>query len=392
MIGYGFMGAAHSQGWRVAPRFFDLPARPEMTLLVGRNAEATTAAAEKFGWAETATDWRDAVARDDIDVIDIVTPGDSHVEIAIAALEAGKHVLCEKPLANTVAEARAMADAAATATAKGVFAMVGFTYRRVPAATFARDLVVSGAVGDVRQVRAMYLQDWLVDPEVPLAWRLQKHLAGSGSLGDIGAHAIDLAQFITGQRLTSVSGMLETFVKQRPKLASASGLSGTASDEMGDVTVDDLALFTGRFDGGAVGSFEATRMSTGRKNALRIEVAGSKGAISFDLEDLNSLGFYDATAPAGRQGFTKIMVTEPEHPYMEAWWPTGHTLGYEHGFTHQARDFVVGVVEGSQPTPSFADGLQVQQVLDAVERSAESGSAWTATLPSASSSASESKE
>jgi predicted dehydrogenase len=388
MIGYGFMGAAHSQGWRVAPRFFDLPARPEMTLLVGRNAEAADAAAEKFGWAETATDWRDAVARDDIDVIDIVTPGDSHVEIAIAALEAGKHVLCEKPLANTVEEAEAMADAASRAAARGVYAMVGFTYRRVPAATFARDLVASGAVGEIRQVRAMYLQDWLVDPQVPLAWRLQKHLAGSGSLGDIGAHAIDLAQFITGQRLTSVSGMLETFVKQRPKLESASGLSGTASDEMGDVTVDDLALFTGRFDGGAVGSFEATRMSTGRKNALRIEVAGSKGAITFDLEDLNSLGFYDATAPAGRQGFTKIMVTEPEHPYMEAWWPTGHTLGYEHGFSHQARDFVVGVVEGVQPTPSFADGLQVQHVLDAVERSASSGSAWTATSGSAGSPAS----
>ncbi|AWB88100.1 Gfo/Idh/MocA family protein [Mycetocola zhujimingii] len=379
MIGYGFMGAAHSQGWRVAPRFFDLPAEPEMTLLVGRNAEAAKAAAEKFGWAETATDWRDAVARDDIDVIDIVTPGDSHVDIAIAALEAGKHVLCEKPLANTVEEARAMADAAEKAAAKGVYAMVGFTYRRVPAATFARDLVASGAIGEVRQVRANYLQDWLVDPQVPLAWRLQKHLAGSGALGDIGAHAIDLAQFITGQKLTSVSGMLETFVKQRPILAEVSGLSGTASDELGDVTVDDLALFTGRFDGGAVGSFEATRMSTGRKNAFRIEVSGSKGAISFDLESLNELGFYDATAPADRQGFTRILVTEPQHPYMEAWWPTGHMLGYEHGFSHQARDFVVSVVEGSQPTPSFADGLQVQQVLEAVEQSAESGSSWVAT-------------
>ena len=388
MIGYGFMGAAHSQGWRVAPRFFDLPATPEMTLLVGRNPEGVAAAAEKLGWAETATDWRDAIARDDIDVIDIVTPGDSHVEIAIAALEAGKHVLCEKPLANSAAEAQAMADAAERAAAKGVYAMVGFTYRRVPAATFARDLVASGKIGEVRQVRAAYLQDWLVDPQVPLAWRLQKHLAGSGALGDIGAHAIDLAQFITGQRLTSVSGMMETFVKQRPKIAEVSGLSGTASDEMGDVTVDDLALFTGRFDGGAVGSFEATRMSTGRKNALRIEVAGSTGAISFDLENLNELGYYDATAEAGMQGFTRILVTEPEHPYMAAWWPTGHMLGYEHGFTHQARDFIEGVVSATQPTPSFADGLQVQQVLDAVERSAESGSVWVATSDVAASPAS----
>lgn len=379
MIGYGFMGAAHSQGWRVAPRFFDLPAAPEMTLLVGRNPDGVAAAAEKLGWAETATDWRDAVARDDIDIIDIVTPGDSHVEIAIAALDAGKHVLCEKPLANNVAEAQAMADAAERAAAKGVYAMVGFTYRRVPAATFARDLVAAGKIGEIRQVRASYLQDWLVDPQVPLAWRLQKHLAGSGALGDIGAHAIDLAQFITGQRLTSVSGMMETFVKKRPKIAEVSGLSGTASDEMGDVTVDDLALFTGRFDGGAVGSFEATRMATGRKNALRIEVAGSTGAISFDLENLNELGYYDATAEAGMQGFTRILVTEPEHPYMSAWWPTGHMIGYEHGFTHQARDFIEGVVSATQPTPSFDDGLQVQRVLDAVERSAENGSAWVAT-------------
>ena len=379
MIGHGFMGAAHSQGWRVAPRFFDLPARPEMTLLVGRNAETTRAAADKWGWAETSTDWRDAIARDDIDIIDIVTPGNSHMEIALAALAAGKHVLCEKPLANTADEAAAMADAAARASQNGVFAMVGFTYRRVPAATLARDLVASGAVGEIRQVRAAYLQDWLVDPEVPLAWRLQKDLAGSGALGDIGAHAIDLAQFITGQRLTSVSGVLETFVRERPILASAAGLGGIAGTERGAVTVDDVALFTGRFEGGALGSFEATRMSTGRKNALRIEVAGSLGAVSFDLEDLNALDFYDATAPAGTQGFTRILVTEPEHPYLAAWWPAGHMLGYEHGFSHQAKDFVEAVVAGTQPEPSFAAGLQVQRVLAAVEQSAGSGSAWTPT-------------
>jgi predicted dehydrogenase len=379
MIGYGFMGAAHSQGWRVAPRFFDLPAHPEMTLLVGRNPDGVAAAGEKWGWAETTTDWRNAIARDDIDVIDIVTPGSSHVEIAIAALDAGKHVLCEKPLANTVEEAEAMADAAERAAERGVYAMVGFTYRRVPAASLARNIVASGALGEIRQVRAAYLQDWLVDPQAPLAWRLQKHLAGSGALGDIGAHAVDLAQFITGQQLTSVSGTLETFVKRRPLLENAVGLSGTASSEYGDVTVDDLALFTARFDGGAVGSFEATRMSTGRKNALRIEVAGSLGAVSFDLEDLNSLGFYDATAADDRLGFTKIMVTEPSHPYLSAWWPTGHALGYEHAFSHQVKDFVEAISASTQPTPSFADGLHVQRVLDAVERSASAGSAWTTT-------------
>ncbi len=379
MVGYGFMGAAHSQGWRVAPRFFDLPATPSMDVLVGRHADAVAAAAAKWGWAETATDWRTLLDRDDIDVIDIVTPGDSHAEIAIAALEAGKHVMCEKPLANTVEEAIAMADAAAKAAAKGVYAMVGFTYRRVPAATFARDLVASGRIGEITQVRASYLQDWLVDPGVPLSWRLQKELAGSGALGDIGAHAIDLAQFVTGLTLSSVSGTMETIINQRPLEGERSGIGGTAGEGTGAVTVDDVALFTGRFSTGVLGSFEATRFATGRKNALRLEVSGTKGAISFDLEDLNSLGFYDATATAGEQGFTKIYVTEPQHPYISAWWPAGHMLGYEHGFSHQAKDFVEAVVAGVQPTPSFADGLQVQRVLAAVESSAGNGSAWTST-------------
>jgi predicted dehydrogenase len=379
MIGIGFMGAAHSQGWRVAPRFFDLPLDIEMAVLAGRDEARTEAAARKWGWAETTTDWRSLLTRDDVDLIDIVTPGETHVEIAIAALEAGKHVLCEKPLANTVEEAERMAEAAEAAAAKGVYAMVGFTYRRVPAATFARNLVAEGAIGEIRQVRANYLQDWLVDADAPLTWRMKKELAGSGALGDIGAHAIDLAQFITGQRLTAVSGMLETFVKSRPLLLESSGLSGTASTERGEVTVDDLALFTGRFDGGAIGSFEATRFSTGRKNAFRIEIAGSLGALSFDLEDMNVLQVYDRTAPADRQGFTRVLVTEPEHPYMADWWPTGHMIGYEHGFSHQARDITLAIANGSQPTPSFADGLQVQRVLDAVERSAESGSAWIPT-------------
>ncbi len=377
MIGYGFMGAAHSQGWRVAPRFFDLPAIPEMTLLVGRNQDAVAAAADKWGWAEAATDWRDAIARDDIDVIDIVTPGDSHAEIAIAALEAGKHVLCEKPLANTVAEAEAMAAAAKTAAAGGVYAMLGHTYRRLPATTFARDLVAAGKIGTVQQVRASYLQDWLTDPATPLVWRLQKDLAGSGALGDIGAHIIDLSQFITGMRLTSVSGTIETITKTRPVLESTSGLGGTGGSELGEVTVDDVALFTGRYDSGVLGIFEATRFATGRKNALRMEISGTKGAIAFDLEDLNTLQFYDATAEAGTQGFTRILVTEPEHPYAASWWPTGHMLGYEHGFVHQAKDFVEALAAGIQPTPSFDDGVQVQRVLAAIEASSGANSTWT---------------
>ena len=382
LVGHGFMGAAHSQAWRVAPRFFDLPLQPEMALLVGRDAERTAAAAGKWGWQESSTDWRQALEREDIDVVDIVTPGASHAEIAIAALDAGKHVICEKPLANTVEEARAMADAAARAARDGIQAMVGFTYRRLPAATHAHNLVAGGAIGDVRQVRASYLQDWLVDQDAPLSWRLEADKAGSGVLGDLGAHIIDLAQYVTGRRLAEVSGTLETLVDSRP-LPDSSGADGglggprATGTDRGAVTVDDVALFTGRFEDGVLGTFEATRMATGRKNALRLEVSGTAGAVSFDLEDLNFLDFYDFTAPVDRQGFTRIMVTEPVHPYVDAWWPAGHSLGYEHGFVHQARDFVEAVAGGTQPAPSFADGLQVQEVLDSVSRSAAKSSIWT---------------
>ena len=378
MIGHGFMGAAHSQGWRVAPRFFDLPSTIEMSVVVGRRSDAAEAAAEKWGWAASATDWREVIARDDIDIVDIVTPGNSHAEIAIAALEAGKHVLCEKPLANTVEEAEAMAAAAETAFARGVVAMVGFTYRRVPAVGLAKQLVAAGKIGRIQQVRAAYLQDWLADPESPLTWRLDKSLAGSGSLGDIGAHAIDLSEYVTGMRLASVSGTLETLVTERPVMGSASGLSGTGGTERGPVTVDDVALIVGRYGSGVLGTFEATRFATGRKNALRLEVSGTAGAIAFDLEDMNVLQYYDATQPEGERGFRRIQATEPSHPYVAAWWPPGHILGYEHGFSHQVVDLVRAIAGGTQPEPSFADGEHVQRVLRAVETSAGAGSVWTA--------------
>ncbi|GAA2038360.1 Gfo/Idh/MocA family oxidoreductase [Agromyces tropicus] len=380
MVGNGFMGAAHSQGWRVAPRFFDLPAEPVMELLVGRDPDRVAASAEKWGWRDSSADWRSVIERDDIDVIDIVTPGDSHAEIAIAALEAGKHVLCEKPLANSPAEAEAMTLAARAAAERGVRSMVGFTYRRLPATAFARHLIADGRIGDIRHVRASYLQDWLVDAESPMTWRLEKDRAGSGALGDIGAHAVDLAEYLTGLQLASVSGVLETFVRERPIAGSSSGsIAGGGSGEatgVGTVTVDDAAFFHGRFDSGALGSFEATRMATGRKNALRVEVSGSAGAIAFDLEHLNRIEFYDGSAPGTEQGFTSIIVTEPEHPWVSAWWPAGHLLGYEHGFAHQARDFVEAVAAGEDPRPSFEDGLHVQRVLEAVERSSGSDGAW----------------
>lgn len=377
MIGYGFMAAAHSQAWNVAPRFFDLPVRPELAVLVGPDVERAAVAAAKFGWAATATSWREVVHRADIDLIDICSPGDSHAEIAVAALAAGKHVLCEKPLANSVAEAIVMADAAAAAAAHGVYAMVGFSYRRVPAITFARDLVRSGRIGTLRRVQANYLQDWLVSENAPMTWRLDKSRAGSGALGDIGAHAIDAVQFITGQTIDEISGTLATFVTERPLLAEGIGLSGTVSAEWGTVTVDDSALFTARLSDGALASFEATRFATGRKNAFRLEFSGSKGALSFDLERMNELEFYDGNDAVGERGFRRILVTEPEHPYAAAWWPTGHGLGYEHAFTHQVRDLVVDIVANRQPEPSFADGLQVQRVLDGVERSATNRSEWT---------------
>lgn len=371
MVGHAFMGAAHSQAWRTAPRFFDLPLDPVMSVLCGRDAARVTAAATKLGWAATETDWRRLVASDDIDLVDICTPGHTHAEIAIAALAAGKHVLCEKPIANTVAEAETMVEAARAAAERGVQAMVGFSYRRVPAIGLARRLVAEGRIGEVRHVRAQYLQDWIADPEAPLSWRLEKDKAGSGSLGDIGAHIIDLAQYITGDTIAEVSGHLETFVKERPLATEHSGLSGTASDERGPVTVDDAALFLARFRAGALGIFEATRFATGRKNTIRVEVNGARGSVAFDFEDMNVLEFCDATEPAETAGFRRIPVSEPGHPYVGSWWPAGHWLGYEHSFTHQVVDLVRGIADGVTPSPTFADGLQVQRVLAAVETSSD---------------------
>ncbi|MEU0753927.1 Gfo/Idh/MocA family oxidoreductase [Streptomyces albogriseolus] len=378
MVGYAFMGAAHSQGWRTVGRVFELPLRPEMAVICGRDADAVRAAAGRHGWAEAETDWRALVERDDIDLVDICTPGDSHAEIALAALAAGKHVLCEKPLANTVAEAEAMARAAQEARDRGQAAMVGFNYRRVPATALARRMVEEGRIGTLRHVRVAYLQDWLVDPQFPLTWRLRREQAGSGSLGDLGAHIVDLAQHLAGERLAGVSALTETFVRERPlPTAPSSGLAAVSAAGTGPVTVDDAAVFTGRFASGALASFEATRYATGRKNALRIELNGERGSLAFDLERLNELEYHDGTGDATHGGFRRILVTEPDHPYLDAWWPPGHGLGYEHTFAHQARDLVHAVAEGRSPEPSFADGLQVQRVLAAVEESAEKNAVYT---------------
>lgn len=357
-IGYAFMGKAHSNAWRNVASFFDVPAF-EQKVLVGRDADAVAEAAAKYGWAESATDWRSVIERDDIHIVDICAPGWMHAEIATAALAAGKHVLVEKPLANTIAEAEAMTAAAISARAQGVQSMIGFNYRRVPALALARELIAEGRLGTVRHIRAAYLQDWLSDAKSPMTWRLRKETAGSGALGDIASHAIDQVLFLLGDAVTEVSGRLHTFVDRRP-----------GADGPEDVTVDDAAWATLSLASGAIASVEVSRVATGQKNSLKLEIYGDKGTILFDLEALNELGFLDATVPVREQGFRRILVNEPEHPYLEAWWPQGHIIGWEHTFTHQIRDFLTAIAAGEAPSPSFEEGLNVQHILAAVEESA----------------------
>ncbi|MDV8147328.1 Gfo/Idh/MocA family oxidoreductase [Arthrobacter sp. B10-11] len=366
MIGYAFMGKAHSNAWRNVASHFDVPAF-EQKVLVGRDAGQVAEAARKYGWAETATDWRSVLDRDDIHIVDICAPGWMHAEIAIAALEAGKHVLVEKPLANTLAEAEAMADAARSARERGVQSMIGFNYRRVPALALARELIAEGRLGTIRHVRAAYLQDWLVDAGSPMTWRLNKETAGSGALGDIASHAIDQVMFLLGGTVTEVSGRLHTFVSSRP------GPSGAAGG-LEEVTVDDAAWATLTLDTGTIASVEVSRMATGQKNSLKLEIYGDKGSLLFDLEAINELGFLDATVPVREQGFRRILVNEPEHPYMAAWWPQGHVIGWEHTFTHEIRDFLAAIGGGTPPSPSFEEGLAVQRVLAAIEESANAKS------------------
>jgi predicted dehydrogenase len=366
MIGYAFMGKAHSLAWHTVSRVFDVPLRPRLAAICGRDSAAAAAAAGRLGWAAVETDWRALIARDDVQLIDISAPGDLHAPIAIAALEAGKHVLCEKPLANTLAEAEAMKAAADAAYPSGARAMVGFNYRRVPALALARRLVEQGRLGTLRHFRAVYLQDWLADPDAPMTWRMQAERAGSGALGDLGAHIVDLARYLTNDEITGVSALSATFTTERPY----SGGSGA-----GQVTVDDAAVFTARLASGALASFEVTRCATGRKNGLRLELNGSAGSLAFDLERINELEYF-SVADDDPSGFRRVLVTEGSHPYLSAWWPPGHVLGWEHTFTHQAADLLTAIADGAQPLPSFGDGLAVQRVLDAVARSAASGNSW----------------
>jgi predicted dehydrogenase len=371
MIGYKFMGRAHSNGWRQVGHFFDVDPQPRLRAICGRDEAATRDAAMTLGWEGYETDAGQLIARDDIGIVDVCTPGNTHHDLALAAIRAGKHVICEKPLANTLAEAREMRDVAAQA---GVVNMVNFNYRRVPAVQLAKRLIAEGRIGTVRHWRAVYLQDWIVDPQFPLVWRLRKELAGSGALGDLGAHIVDLAHYLVGP-IAEVTGATETFIKERPleSASAAHGLDATGGAETGQVTVDDAVIFLARFTNGAIGTFEATRFATGRKNYNSFEINGSRGSIVFNLERLNELQVYSADDPADAAGFRTILVTDASQPFAGAWWPGGHIIGWEHTFTHGFKDFLDGVHAGQSPAPDFADGYRCQAVLDAVERSAASG-------------------
>lgn len=369
MIGYKFMGKAHSNAYRSLPMFFPKALKPEMAVLCGRNAAALQEAAARLGWSDTVTDWRELVGRADIDLIDINAPSDAHKEIALAAAKAGKHIFCEKPLALTLADSREMLEAAEEA---GVMHMVGFNYRFSPAVRLAKRLVESGRLGQIYHFRAWFLQDWILDPEFPLVWRLQKEIAGSGSHGDLGAHLIDLAHFLVGD-IHEVIGMSETFIKERPLAAEMTGLSAKANADApkGPVTVDDATLFLARFANGAIGSFEATRFAAGHRSTNSFEINGSLGSVKFDFERMNELEVYLTSDEEDVQGFRRVLATDPAHDYAEAWWPPGHTIGFEHTFIHEFLELSSAAAEGRQPVPNFHDGVKCQAVLEAVERSVE---------------------
>ena len=373
LVGYKFMGRAHSNGYRQVSHFFDVDPTPRMVAIAGRNEAAVSEAATQLGWEGYETDYHALIERDDIGLIDVSTPGDSHYEVVMAALAAGKHVLCEKPLANSLDQAREMMNAAKSA---GVINMINFNYRRVPAVVLARKLIAEGRIGEVRHFRAIYLQDWILDPEFPLVWRLKKELAGSGALGDIAAHIVDLSRYLLGEELASVTGSLSTFIKERPVEVTSGGGAGlvaTGGVEMGQVTVDDSAHFLTRFESGATGTYEVTRLAPGRRNHNQFEINGSKGTIVFDLERLNELEVYFVDDAEDVQGFRKILVTDAAHPYVGNWWPGGHIIGWEHTFTHVVKDLMDGIKSGVNPAPAFEDGFRCQAVLDAVERSSASG-------------------
>lgn len=372
LIGYQFMGKAHSNAYRQVNRYFDLPVQVGMKTICGRTESGVKAAADTYGWQGYATDWRSVVDDPEIDVIDIATPGSSHCEIAIAAAEAGKAVWCEKPIGNTLGEAESMWQAVKKA---GVHNVVFHNYRKAPAVAFAKQMIEEGKIGTMYHMRATYLQDWIADPEFPLVWRLQKDRAGSGAHGDICSHIIDMGRYLAGE-FDEVCGHLHTFIKERPLVGATDDKMGAqASDEMGEVTVDDASMFLARFRNGAIGTFESSRFAVGRKNHCSFEINGSKGSIAFNLERMNELEYFNNADEEGTQGFRLIQATESSHPFAGHYWPVGHIIGYEHTFINLIADALTSLHEGRPMSPNMEDGFENQRVLDAVERSHE-GRSW----------------
>jgi predicted dehydrogenase len=367
MIGYKFMGRAHSNAWRQAPKFFNLKANVELHTICGRDAAGVQAARVKLGWEKSATDWREIVESPLIDIVDIASPTFTHAEMAIAALKNGKHVLCEKPLGRDLKECEAIY--AAAKKARGVH-MVCHNYRRVPAIALAKRMMTEGALGRIYHFRARYAQDRLADPEFPLDWRLQKETSGSGVHSDINSHIIDLARYLVGE-FTDVCGIVNTFIPERPE----GGPPAKGTRKMGRVTAPDSAAFLGWMTGGVMANLEATKYALGRRNQIAIEINGSKGSIYFDFEDMNRLKFYNGSDPLDRQGFRDILVTQRDNiqPYVSHWWPPGHGIGYEHTFVHTFADFVNACADGKPVQPTFEDGLKNQRVLTAVEESSAKG-------------------
>ncbi len=371
LIGHRFMGKAHSNAYRQVRRFFPGELVPRMKVICGKAcSEELEATAAQFGWEESDCEWRRVIERNDIQVVDIATPGYLHAPMAIAAAQAGKHVICEKPLANTLADAQAMLKAAEKA---GIKHMLMHNYRKIPAVAFAKKLTEDGKLGNIYHYSGAYLQDWIMDPEFPLVWRLEKRYSGSGALGDIGSHAADLARYLNGE-MDSVTGQLTTFIKERPLPSNGSGAWGAkGSGGKGKVTVDDDANFLARFRNGSVGVFQYSRFCGGRRNYNTLQIYGSKGSIAFNLERMNEVEIYDGSDPQALQGFKTINVTESVHPYVGAWWPPGHIIGYEHTFVHALHDFFTALEKDTLPEPNFHDGVKNQAVMDAVARSAKSG-------------------
>jgi predicted dehydrogenase len=371
LIGHKFMGKAHSNAYRQVRRFFPGKLSFRMKVLCGKaSAEELEATAREYGWEEADCEWKRVIERKDIDVVDISTPGYLHHPMALAAAATGKHIICEKPLANTLGEAREMLRAVQNA---GVKHYVNYNYRRVPAVAFAKRLIEEGRLGKIYRYHGAYLQDWIMDADFPLVWRLEKKYAGSGALGDIAAHASDLSQYLNSD-ITEVVGELTTFIKERPLADEPSGAWGSKGrgGKKGKVTVDDDACFLAHFKNRSIGVFQATRFAGGRRNYNAFEIHGSKGSLAWNMEQCNKLQFFDRTDPPVRQGFRSILVTEADHPYVGAWWPPGHIIGYEHTFVHALYDFLTCLEEDRMPEPNFREGVKVQAVLDAVERSAKS--------------------